>query len=187
MASNGQRIQRKKSSNVDPTEQGLTTAAIRLADAFAYTDCARLQKELRSIIELSREDVMRVMLLLGGEDKDNTQERRRPRGRPREGKLVVTCEDDGSVDGSNEPPARTTLTYMPLQQARMAYRNTDLQQRGDGQRHWRGSDADGQQRHRRSLVEALAKSKLEGGGIVDGQCDTEDSTPAGSSGSGEDK
>ncbi|KAK9142836.1 hypothetical protein Syun_012236 [Stephania yunnanensis] len=68
--SNGQRTKRKKSSNIDATEQGLTTAANRLADAFAHTDCARLQKELRNIPELSREDVMRAMLLLGGEVKD---------------------------------------------------------------------------------------------------------------------
>ncbi|KAK9127754.1 hypothetical protein Syun_016551 [Stephania yunnanensis] len=68
--SNGQRTKRKKSSNIDATEQGLTAAANRLADAFAHTDCARLQKELHNIPELSREDVMRAMLLLGGEVKD---------------------------------------------------------------------------------------------------------------------
>ncbi|KAK9160921.1 hypothetical protein Syun_007262 [Stephania yunnanensis] len=68
--SNGQRTKRKKSSNIDATEQGLTTAANRLADAFAHTDCARLEKELHNIPELSREDVMRAMLLLGGEVKD---------------------------------------------------------------------------------------------------------------------
>ncbi|KAK9082430.1 hypothetical protein Syun_031172 [Stephania yunnanensis] len=68
--SNGQRTKRKKSSNIDATEQGLTAAANRLADAFAHTDCARLQKELHNISELSREDVMRAMLLLGGEVKD---------------------------------------------------------------------------------------------------------------------
>ncbi|KAK9135431.1 hypothetical protein Syun_014761 [Stephania yunnanensis] len=68
--SNGQRTKRKKSSNIDATEQGLTTAANRLADAFAHTDYARLQKELHNILELSREDVMRAMLLLGGEVKD---------------------------------------------------------------------------------------------------------------------
>ncbi|KAK9099291.1 hypothetical protein Syun_026336 [Stephania yunnanensis] len=68
--SNGQRTKRKKSSNIDANEQGLTTAANRLADAFAHTDCARLQKELHNIPELSREDVMRAMLLLGGEVKD---------------------------------------------------------------------------------------------------------------------
>ncbi|KAK9135582.1 hypothetical protein Syun_014912 [Stephania yunnanensis] len=68
--SNGQRTKRKKSSNIDATEQGLTTAANRLSDAFALTDCARLQKELHNIPELSREDVMRAMLLLGGEVKD---------------------------------------------------------------------------------------------------------------------
>ncbi|KAK9168721.1 hypothetical protein Syun_000861 [Stephania yunnanensis] len=50
--SNGQRTKRKKSSNIDATEQGLTTAANRLADAFAHTDCARLQKELHNIPEL---------------------------------------------------------------------------------------------------------------------------------------
>ncbi|KAK9086597.1 hypothetical protein Syun_028991 [Stephania yunnanensis] len=65
-----ERTKRKKSSNIDATEQGLTTAANRLADAFAHTDCARLQKELHNIPELSREDVMRAMLLLGGEAKD---------------------------------------------------------------------------------------------------------------------
>ncbi|KAK9082990.1 hypothetical protein Scep_029461 [Stephania cephalantha] len=70
MASNGQRIKRKKSSSVDTIEQGLTAAANKLADPFAHTDCARLQKELRSIPELSQEDVMRAMLLLGGEVKD---------------------------------------------------------------------------------------------------------------------
>ncbi|KAK9085410.1 hypothetical protein Sjap_025821 [Stephania japonica] len=69
MATNGERIKRKKSSDVDPN-QGLTAAANRLADAFAHTDCARLQKELRSIPELSREDIMRAMLLLGSEVKD---------------------------------------------------------------------------------------------------------------------
>ncbi|KAK9099075.1 hypothetical protein Syun_026120 [Stephania yunnanensis] len=42
MASNGQRNKRKKSSNVDPIEQGLTAAANRLANAFAHIDCARL-------------------------------------------------------------------------------------------------------------------------------------------------
>ncbi|KAK9168586.1 hypothetical protein Syun_000726 [Stephania yunnanensis] len=68
--SNGQRTKRKKSSNIDATEQGLTAAANRLADAFAHTDCARLQKELHNIPELSREDVMHAMLLLGGEIKD---------------------------------------------------------------------------------------------------------------------
>ncbi|KAK9098432.1 hypothetical protein Syun_025477 [Stephania yunnanensis] len=68
--SNGHRTKRKKSSNIDATEQGLTAAANRLADAFAHTDCARLQKELHNIPELSREDVMHVMLLLGGEVKD---------------------------------------------------------------------------------------------------------------------
>ncbi|KAK9105329.1 hypothetical protein Scep_022173 [Stephania cephalantha] len=68
--SNGQRTKRKKSSNVDATDQGLTAAANRLADAFAHTDCARLQKELHNIPELSREDVIRAMLLLGGEVKD---------------------------------------------------------------------------------------------------------------------
>ncbi|KAK9160316.1 hypothetical protein Syun_006657 [Stephania yunnanensis] len=51
--SNGQRTKRKKSSNIDATEQGLTAAANRLADAFAHTDCARLQKELHNIPELS--------------------------------------------------------------------------------------------------------------------------------------
>ncbi|KAK9151334.1 hypothetical protein Syun_009643 [Stephania yunnanensis] len=35
--SNGQRTKRKKSSNIDATEQGLTAAANRLADAFAHT------------------------------------------------------------------------------------------------------------------------------------------------------
>ncbi|KAK9092462.1 hypothetical protein Syun_027373 [Stephania yunnanensis] len=65
-----ERTKRKKCSNIDATEQGLTTAANRLADAFAHTDCARLQKELHNIPELSREDVMRAMLLLGGEVKD---------------------------------------------------------------------------------------------------------------------
>ncbi|KAK9168956.1 hypothetical protein Syun_001096 [Stephania yunnanensis] len=55
--SNGQRTKRKKSSNIDANEQRLTTAANRLADAFAHTDCARLQKELRNIPELSLEDV----------------------------------------------------------------------------------------------------------------------------------
>ncbi|KAK9098655.1 hypothetical protein Syun_025700 [Stephania yunnanensis] len=73
MTSNGQRIKRKKSSKVDATdatEQGLIVAANRLVDAFAHIDCARLQKELRSIPELSREDVMCAMLLLGGEVKD---------------------------------------------------------------------------------------------------------------------
>ncbi|KAK9124462.1 hypothetical protein Sjap_014064 [Stephania japonica] len=69
MATNGERIKRKKSSDVDPN-QGLTAAANRLADAFAHTDYARLQKELRSIPELSREDIMRAMLLLGSEVKD---------------------------------------------------------------------------------------------------------------------
>ncbi|KAK9092999.1 hypothetical protein Syun_027910 [Stephania yunnanensis] len=68
--SNGQRTKRKKSSNIDAIEQGLTAAANRLADAFAHTDCARLQKELHNISELSREDVMRAMLLSGGEVKD---------------------------------------------------------------------------------------------------------------------
>ncbi|KAK9087648.1 hypothetical protein Syun_030042 [Stephania yunnanensis] len=65
MTSNGWRIKRKKSSNVDTTEQGLTATANKLADAFAHTDCARLQKELRSIPELSQEDVMRVMFFIG--------------------------------------------------------------------------------------------------------------------------
>ncbi|KAK9137999.1 hypothetical protein Sjap_008593 [Stephania japonica] len=69
MATNSQRIKRKKSSDVDPN-QGLTAAVNQLADAFAHTDCARLPKELRSIPELSREDIMRAMLLLGGEVKD---------------------------------------------------------------------------------------------------------------------
>ncbi|KAK9143008.1 hypothetical protein Syun_012408 [Stephania yunnanensis] len=50
--SNGQRTKRKKSSNIDATEQGLTAAANRLADAFAHIDCARLQKELYNIPEL---------------------------------------------------------------------------------------------------------------------------------------
>ncbi|KAK9135871.1 hypothetical protein Syun_015201 [Stephania yunnanensis] len=68
--SNGQRTKRKKCSNIDATEQGLTAAANRLADAFANPDCARLQKELHNIPKLSREDVMRAMLLLGGEVKD---------------------------------------------------------------------------------------------------------------------
>ncbi|KAK9133180.1 hypothetical protein Scep_012708 [Stephania cephalantha] len=61
---------RKKSSNVDATEQRLTAAANRLADTFVHTDCARLQKELHNIPELSREDVICPMLLLGGEVKD---------------------------------------------------------------------------------------------------------------------
>ncbi|KAK9153778.1 hypothetical protein Sjap_001258 [Stephania japonica] len=69
MATNGQRIKRKQSSDVDPN-QGLTATANRLADAFAHTDCAHLQKELRSIPELSREGIMRAILLLGGEVKD---------------------------------------------------------------------------------------------------------------------
>ncbi|KAK9099133.1 hypothetical protein Syun_026178 [Stephania yunnanensis] len=68
--SNGQRTKRKNSSNIDATKQGLTAAANRLADAFAHTDCAHLQKELHNIPELSREDVMRAMLFLGGEVKD---------------------------------------------------------------------------------------------------------------------
>ncbi|KAK9168722.1 hypothetical protein Syun_000862 [Stephania yunnanensis] len=67
--SNGQRTKRKKCSNIDATEQGLTAVANRLADAFAHTDMHAL-KELHNIPELSREDVMRAMLLLGGEVKD---------------------------------------------------------------------------------------------------------------------
>ncbi|KAK9142876.1 hypothetical protein Syun_012276 [Stephania yunnanensis] len=68
--SNGQRTERKKSSNVDVTEQRLTAAANRLAYVFAHTDRARLQKELHNIPEVSREYVMRAMLLLGSEVKD---------------------------------------------------------------------------------------------------------------------
>ncbi|KAK9151501.1 hypothetical protein Syun_009810 [Stephania yunnanensis] len=72
--SSGQRTKRKKSSNIDATEQGLTAAANRLADTFTHIDCARLQKELHNIPELSRENVMRAMLLLGGSSSSSRPE-----------------------------------------------------------------------------------------------------------------
>ncbi|KAK9115819.1 hypothetical protein Sjap_014766 [Stephania japonica] len=48
MATNGEMIKRKKSSDVDPN-QGLTTAYNRLARCICAHDCARLE-ELRSIL-----------------------------------------------------------------------------------------------------------------------------------------
>jgi hypothetical protein len=65
MMPNNPKKKRRQSIDLDKAAQGMSVAANRLADAFAHTDCARLQEELDSIPGLSSEDFLQAMHLLG--------------------------------------------------------------------------------------------------------------------------